>query len=173
MIYLTKKLNPALDGDETTKDSFIHIQVIVIKMFDYIADFLGKERIYPSKKRRKHSVVSEIECRGYHEDEFRVDADSFLYSGLLLAHVNCVQKAQCDLHVDVHTDLREIEGDNANVCFNQFVAIIYLNRSRPVTGRCSLNQFMKACNRNVLDKYDAKMGLLGEMHCTYKNRYKK
>ena len=121
-------------------------------MFDYIIDLLGKERVNPSRKMRKHFAVLEIKCQGYHEDEFRANAGTFLYYGLLFSHVSGVRKAQCDFHVEIHNDPREIDGANANVCFNQLVALNYLNSSRPVTNRCGLNQSMKVCNGDVVDK---------------------
>ena len=39
----------------------------------------------------------------------------------------------------------------------------YQNRNRTVANRCGLNQFMKACNGNIIDKYDIPVGLLDKI----------
>ena len=130
---------PGLAGDETMEDLLSYIRVVVMRMSDYTTDWLGKERIYPSRKRMNHFATVKIKFRGYQEDEFQADAGVFLYSGLLLSHIKCVPMAKCDFHGDAHINPRETNGANVNVCPNHLVNMNYPNKSRSVTGRRSLN----------------------------------
>ena len=76
-------------------------------MFDYITDWLGKERIYSSRKRKKHFVVAVMKCCGYHADEFWADVGKFLYLELLLFHTNGVYMAKCDFHGEMFMMIQE------------------------------------------------------------------
>ena len=53
----------------------------------------------------------------------------FLYSGLLLSRLNGMHMAKCDFHGDVHSNQREIDGANVNICSNQMVSMNYPNRN--------------------------------------------
>ena len=65
-----KKQKPGFDSYEAMDELLIRMQAIGAHMFNYITDWLGKDRIYPGTKMRKHFAIVEMKYHGYHKDEF-------------------------------------------------------------------------------------------------------
>ena len=114
-------MTPSLDDDRNIEKTLLRMQVIVTKIFNYIADLLDKTHVYTGRKRRKPFIVTEMESCRYNADDFRGGVNSFIYDGPLFIHVNGVCKAQCGFHDDVHNDHRENVGCNVNICCNRLV----------------------------------------------------
>ena len=87
------------------------------------------------------------------------------YGISILSRANGVHSVQCSFHYDSHNDHREQGGMNQNICINQLVEMNFPNRSKPVIGRAAMNQFMKECNGNSMQK----MKKTKELCCHVKN----
>ena len=85
--------------------------------------------------------------------------DAFRFWYVVHHRSNCMHMAQCVFHEDSNNDHRSLVGANKNFCFNQMINMMFPNRSNPVLGHCAMDQFMKECNGNVLEKYASTMKL--------------
>ena len=158
-----KNLRPGLDGDDNIEDTLIRKQMVVTKIFDYIADYFRLARPFMNSGRRKFFSSRRMRERGCEPDDFRADGGTFFYSGLYPERVNGVHSATCRMHVDKNNDHRAQDGMNENICISQIVPLRFPNRRDPVVGRVGLNQYMKECNGNAYEKYKGTMKLLGEV----------
>ena len=155
-----KTLVPGVGEDVTTENSLIRGQIIVTKIFDIIAEMFSKEAVFMNVERRLYFASSVMEKRGYHPDMLRADSGAFIYSGLLPERSESgVHTAQCAFHTDRHNDHREEGGMNHNICISQIIDMHFPRRSNTVKGRAALNQFMKDCNGNSVERYKNTMKL--------------
>ena len=155
-----KRITPGLNGDENVEESLLRMQMINTRIMDYITDYFGLDRVFAPWKRRKLFSGQMMIDRGHDCNAFKADAGSFNYTGILPERVEGRHSSQTSFHGDVHNDPREEGGANKNFCFNQLIEMYFPRRREAVIGRCALLQFMKACNGNVLEKYDKTMNLL-------------
>lgn len=158
-----KSLKPGMYGHKDLEETMIFMQSLVTLMFDYIAEFYNKRRVFIAGWRRRHFSAKKMRSRGFPENLLRSDSGAFLYSGLFMTVANGWYSAQCSMHRDVHNDHRSLDGADANICLSQMISMKYPNRKTAVIGRAAMNQFMKDCNGRVLERISLSNVLIGHV----------